>query len=274
VRTLPYAINFIGPAALIVYTWLPVNAYLFNAGITQTQMVPAQSRSGGMMLQSFDNCLSMIVAGNDAGAAQARFEEVLSKAAEVENPPEVQIKKVVGVQLMDQLFTETGPEALDLAKIREQWLKGTLEQAADEFEQGYWINANEAVPPETGKLTLEDLERCVPDDLKTGLNWSREKQFFYLLTVLARWAAPPVDEPEEFEPDEERPHEEDQTSQTAAHLEASILALPEMRDKDAAVIIRAHNSVVAAWLWRKFAWEQTELALNEIHITPLCDMIL
>jgi hypothetical protein len=45
-----------------------------------------------------------------------------------------------------------------------------------------------------------------------------------------------------------------------------------MRDKEAAALVQARNSVVAAWLWRKFAAD-TKFAPNEISINPCCAFI-
>jgi hypothetical protein len=45
-----------------------------------------------------------------------------------------------------------------------------------------------------------------------------------------------------------------------------------MRDKEAAALVEARNSVVAVWLWRKFA-ANTRLAPNEIQIDPCCSFI-
>ena len=55
-------------------------------------------------------------------------------------------------------------------------------------------------------------------------------------------------------------------------LDGFVAALPEMRDKEAAALVEARNSVIAAWLWRKFA-ANTRLASNEIQIDPCCAFI-
>jgi hypothetical protein len=55
-------------------------------------------------------------------------------------------------------------------------------------------------------------------------------------------------------------------------LDQSVTELPEMRDKEAAALIEARNSVVAAWLWRKYAAD-TRLAGNDILITPCCAIV-
>jgi hypothetical protein len=45
-----------------------------------------------------------------------------------------------------------------------------------------------------------------------------------------------------------------------------------MRDKEAAALVEARNSVVAAWLWRQFA-ANTPLASNEILVNPCCAIL-
>jgi hypothetical protein len=55
-------------------------------------------------------------------------------------------------------------------------------------------------------------------------------------------------------------------------LDGFVATLPEMRDKEAAGLVEARNSVVAAWLWRKYAVD-TRLAVNEIKIDPCCSFI-
>jgi hypothetical protein len=52
-------------------------------------------------------------------------------------------------------------------------------------------------------------------------------------------------------------------------LDDAVASLPEMREKEAAALVEAPNSVVAAWLWRKFAAD-TRLASNEILVNPCC----
>jgi hypothetical protein len=44
---------------------------------------------------------------------------------------------------------------------------------------------------------------------------------------------------------------------------------PQALDKEAAALIQARNSVVAAWLWRRYA-ANTRLAANAIRIDPWC----
>ena len=52
-------------------------------------------------------------------------------------------------------------------------------------------------------------------------------------------------------------------------LDEAVTPVPEMKEKEAAALVEARNSVVAAWLWRKFA-ATTHLAENEIVLNPCC----
>jgi hypothetical protein len=120
---------------------------------------------------------------------------------------------------------------------------------------------------------MESLKRDLPEDIRSGLNWSPDNQFLFLVSILS----PPTRGPEptdEVEPEEQSPDEGEDENRGAAKvaLEGVIATLPEMREKEAAALIEARNSVVAGWLWRKFAAD-TRLASNEIHISPCCRLI-
>jgi hypothetical protein len=67
-------------------------------------------------------------------------------------------------------------------------------------------------------------------------------------------------------------HDDENPDDQKPDLDGFVAALPEMRDKEAAALVEARNSVVAAWLWRKFA-AGTRLAPNEIQIDPCCTFI-
>jgi hypothetical protein len=74
------------------------------------------------------------------------------------------------------------------------------------------------------------------------------------------------DTPDHDDADDENENEE------KPELDGFVATLTEMRDKEAAALIQARNSVVAAWLWRKYA-ANTRLAPNEIQITPCCSFV-
>src|SRR2546423_3737325 len=137
--------------------------YLFTAGVTSTQMRPAQTLRGGKSLQSWDSCTSAIVYGDDLVRAQKTFEDWCKGPAEGEDPVQTEIKKIVAVQLVEQLLTEPGGEELDWTDISERafGLVSPIEtEAAEEsttgdMAEGYWVDINQVVRPESACLDME-----------------------------------------------------------------------------------------------------------------------
>jgi hypothetical protein len=251
---------------------ITMNGYLFTAGITQSQVRPVSGRGGQLVerLQTWDSCVSAIVYGGDTEQAQRRFEAWCRLIPDGASPVEMDFKRVVAAQFVDELLTEPGGKPLDWPHISQQ--VGDLLQATpvDDFEQGYWVDINQAVPPGKISFDIESLKRDLPEDIRSGLNWSPDKKFFFLVSVLTPRpaAAFPADE---LETASSTPDDENE-AQATQDLDGFVATLPEMRDKEAAALVEARNSVVAAWLWRKFA-AGTRLAVNEIQITPCCSFI-
>jgi hypothetical protein len=238
-----------------------MNGYLFIAGVTQAQVCPTPGRGGQAVntLQVWDGCTSAIVYGGDPEQAQKRFEDWCHPPADREPLTEVTIKKIVAAQFVDQLLTETGGKPLDWPQVAQQVNDLLQATAMDDFEQGYWVDIHQAVPPEKISDDAESLKRDLPEDIRSGLNWSPDKKFFFLVSVFSPRPAPimPAAENEaEAQPD----------------LDGFVTTLPELRDKEAAALVAARNSVVAAWLWRKYAAD-TRLAANEIKIDPCCTFV-
>lgn len=244
-----------------------MNAYLFTAGLTQSQVCPTPGRGGQMVdsIQIWDSCVSAVIYGGDPEQAQKRFESWCRLTPEGQNTVETEIKKVVTARFVDQLLTEFGGNPLDWPRISQQ-VNDTLQATAvDNFEQGYWVDINQAVPP--GKISFDvgSLKRDLPEDIRSGLNWSEDKKFFFLVSVLSPRPSPVI--PDDLESDDENEDNDDKLE-----LDGFVATLTEMRDKEAAALIQARNSVVAAWLWRKYA-ANTPLAPNEIQITPCCSFV-
>jgi len=249
-----------------------MNGYLFSAGITQSQVRPVSGRGGQLVerLQTWDSCVSAIAYGGDTEQAQKRFEAWCRLIPDGANPVEMDFKRIVAAQFVDELLAESGGRPLDWPQISQQ--VGDLLQATpvDDFEQGYWVEINQAVPPGKISFDIESLKRDLPEDIRSGLNWSPDKQFFFLVSVLTPRPSPafPADE---LEAAASAPDAENEAEATP-DLDGFVATLPEMRDKEAAALVEARNSVVAAWLWRKFA-AGTRLAANEIQIAPCCSFI-
>lgn len=253
-----------------------MNAYLFTAGLTQSQFRPTPSRGGQMVdrPQTRDSCVSAVIYGGDPEQAQKRFEAWCRLTPEGENPVETEIKKIVAAQFVDQLLTESGGKPLDWPRISQEVNDILQATPVDDFEQGYWVDINQAVPPGKTSFDVGSLKRDLPEDIRSGLNWSPDKQFFFLLSVLSSRPAPtiPADDLESDTPDHDDSYDENEDNDEKPDLDENVAALPEMRDKEAVALIQACNSVVAAWLWRKYAAD-TRLAPNEIQITPCCSFV-
>jgi len=254
---------------------MTMNGYLFTAGLTQTQVRPTPGRGGLMVdsIRNWDSCISAIIYGGDAQQAQKRFETWCRRTPEGENPVETEIKKVVAAQFVDELLTESGGKPLDWPEISRQVNELLQATPADDFEQGYWVNTEQAVPPGKISFDIESLKKGLPEDIRSGLNWSPDKKFFFLLSVLTPRPSPaiPADEFEANAPDPDHADDENEDEEKP-ELDGFVATLPEMRDKEAAALVEARNSVVAAWLWRKFA-ANTRLAPYEIQIDPCCSFI-
>ena len=248
-----------------------MNAYLFSAGYTTTQVCPTPGRGGQMVdqLRTWDSCASGIIYGGNAEQAQKRFEDWMSPAPDAEHPAQLAIKRIVVAQFVDQLLTESGGQPLDWPQVAQQITDLVENTAENDFEQGYWVDISQIVPPGKVSSDIEALKRDLPEDIRSGLNWSPDRQFFFLVSILSPLPMPatPADEPDHYI----SPAEENDADQQP-ELEEFVSTLPEMRDKEAAALVYARNSVVAAWLWRKYAAD-TQLALNEIYITPCWSLI-
>jgi hypothetical protein len=247
-----------------------MNGYLFTTNTTRMQLRVTTARYGqAERVQTWNSCDSLILCADTSEAAQKRFEEWLSTCPEGENPVEVRINRIVAAQFFEQQLTETGPVPIDWPEIAKQARSDVESTPVDDFEQGYWVDVNAVLRPAPD---LDTLRLELPEDISSGLNWSPEKQFFFLLSVLGPPSPPPAEsatEPEAGDaPDSSESSEENPGEFPISQVEQS-QDFPEMADKEAAVLIRARNSVVAAWLWRKFSVD-TPLLANQIRIDPLC----
>ena len=219
-------------------------------------------------LQVWDSCVSAIVYGGNPEQAQERFEAWCHPPQEGEHPAMVTIKKIVAGQFVDQLLTEAGGQPLDW---KEMWQRicGVMEAtpANDDYEEGYWVDISQVMPPGKISADIESLQRELPEDIRSGLNWSPDKKFLYCVSVLT--ASPVTVLPgDNLEADTANLDDQSEAGETP-DLDGFVSALPDMREKEATALVEARNSVVAAWLWRKYAAD-TRLAANEIHVANPC----
>jgi hypothetical protein len=241
-----------------------MNAYLFSAGVGKSQYNPTRG------LLTWDSCESAILFGGDAEQAQKKFEAWCRLSPEGENPVETVVKRIVAAQFVEQLLTESGGRPLDWREMARQVVETVSATAVDDFEPGYWVDVNQAVPPGKISFDVDALKRDLPEDIRSGLNWSPTKSFLFLVSVLSP-PPPPTEPADEFGPSESQNDEdaEGTAGDGQPELDEVMASLPELRPKEAAALVEARNSVVAGWLWRKFAAD-SRLAANEIQVGQCC----
>jgi hypothetical protein len=103
------------------------------------------------------------------------------------------------------------------------------------------------------------------------LNWSVERQFFFVLSVLS---PPSTHAIPDLVAESDSTDADDAPDKSPIETEIPDFdsTLPELAYKEIAALVQARNSVVAAWLWRKFAAD-TQYASNDIEIGPWCGLI-
>lgn len=248
---------------------MPMNAFLFTAITTVSQLRPAPGRQGpgAESFQVWDGCTGLSVLAGDAAEANQQFEAWLNMQPEGEHPRTVEIHKIAAAQYVDQLLTEAGGVPLDWSQLRVQAQAQIQATQVDDFEQGYWVEVDEVVRPGPLSPDITALQQSLPDDIRTGLNWSADKQFLFMVCVFS--GPPPLadgnEPPEAPEPTEFA--DEAIGATDPEELQRLLAQYPQGADKEAAALIQARNSVVAAWLWRRYAAD-TRLAANRIHLDP------
>ncbi len=237
-----------------------MNGYFFTASATRSQIHEGEVGLGRT------GCQSLIVCAGSAEEAQKRFEQWLGAQPEGESPVRTQIHKIVAAQFIDQLLTEKETVPIDWPQIARQAQLDLESIPVDDFEQGYWVDVNAVIGP---SLNLEALREDLPDEVRSGLNWAEDKQSFFLLSVLSPPPPPPPEPGEDQEAGaaEASPTAGETAAGSAFGLDESEADFPELAAKEAAALIRARNSAVAAWLWRKYAAD-TPFAGNQIRIDP------
>ena len=185
------------------------------------------------------------------------------------SPIQTQIIKIATAQFVDQLLTETASVPIDWGQVADQAQKDLQAVPGDDFEQGYWVDVNAAVVQPNPNI--EALRQDLPEEIRSSLNWAEDKQFFFILSVVSPPSPGIADEMEADAPKDEPPTEDTEAGIAfdPVTLQADFL---ELVDKEAAALIRARNSVVAAWLWRKCA-ASTSLAGHQIRIDPWCGVL-
>jgi hypothetical protein len=250
-----------------------VRAYLFSAGVSfsRTRKAFGSEPLAGQIgiinqIQTWDRSIDSIVAAGTTDEAQDRFQAWLATGRD--DAAEAVIKKTVITEFLNQLLSESGEKSIDWRCVCRQAAAQLAATPADDDEQGYWVEINDIVAPIRVAATAEELRAELPEDVRDGLNWSPDKLFLFILSVLGAPAA--RDGNQSPGPLCDDAGEED----GAAGVAASDFEMhfPELTERQSAVLVEARNSVVAAWLWRRFAAAST-LAGNPIQLIPWCGAI-
>lgn len=218
--------------------------------------------------QIADGCVNVILYGGGKEEAMASFEEQLLAPNRSENPATIKIEKIICAPVFDQLFTETRSIPINWPEICQE--AETILQATqpDDLAQGYWVDCDQVVPSSELSANLDSLKRELPEDICSNLNWSGDKTYFFLVSVIT---TPPQSvglyEDQVNQQIEGAANEDELTELDVEPQRVS--PFPELVDKDLVVLIQARNSVIAAWLWRQHAIS-TPMATNRIRIDPWC----
>lgn len=238
------------------------NAYYVTAIYTCAQVQETGPHQDSIHV--WDASSDAIVFSPSPSDAQQLFERELNKQPEGENPREVTVKKVSVAPIVEQLLTESGNFPLNWPTVLEKADSVLQSTPADDFEQGYWVDVDQVVRSNKLSFSVGTLESDVPEDVRSGLNWSSDKQFFFFLKVLPVPAPPPIPAYEQAV-DEVVGERSEEPSQT--EIDEMNVIMPET-----VAVIQSRNSVAAAWLWRRFA-ANTKWNTNAIRITSLCGTI-
>jgi hypothetical protein len=217
-----------------------------------------------------NSCLSLITYGSSLESANAHFAQWLLASHQHEDPVPAKIEQVVVAPVLEQLLTEEGPFPIDWVQVCEEAARTSDADAEEVFEQGHWADCDALVRPDNLSPDINSLREALPDDISSGLNWSGEKQYIFLVSVLSQ-PQPPAESEDLEDPDlaEEDPDGQEGEDLTAFRLNDRAVAFPELAAKDAAFVVRARNSTVAAWLYRKHT-AATLLARNRIRVGHWC----
>jgi hypothetical protein len=245
-------------------------AYFLTAAARCAKVSRVTARTGWAdSIQVWDACIPKIVFGNSPEDAKTRFETSLQRSAEGEEPREIIIRKITQTPVVDRLLTESASSPIDWPSVLKQFIASLEATPEDDFEQGYWVDVHQVVRADKLSFSVGTLESEVPEDIRSGLNWSGNKQFFFLFSILAP-PPPPPNPDAEFEKERSElvePVRDDAEPPKEISPEELYATFPDACNKEAVVLVQARNSVVAAWLWRRYA-VNTPFSANRIRIEP------
>lgn len=211
-----------------------------------------------------DSCSSVIVQGADREECVRVFEAGLTGEATGEESAPTKVERTVVAPVLDVMLTEGGAAPLDWAELNREAMESAQASEVDDFGPGYWVDANDCVPSGAVSADVESLRRGLPEEVSSGLDWGTGRMHLFLLSVLC----PPKEPVDPYAEGGEEMAGED----GAVALEQRAAQFPDLAEKELAVVIRARNAVVAAWLWRRHA-EGTEWEGKAIRVGGWCEVM-
>jgi len=96
----------------------------------------------------------------------------------------ITINNVAASQFIGQLFSETGTLPLDWETICYDAAARLEATPQGDEEQGLWADVNHLVPNNAIPSSIDELKASLPEEDRSGLNWSPEKTFFFIVIAL------------------------------------------------------------------------------------------
>lgn len=232
-----------------------MNAYLLIACVSQVDPHTGMLR---------DWCVSMIIYDANETEARAWFESsvVRTYTNELAGPP--RIEKIVSAPVVSDLITESGVVPIQWPQLVEEVFASAQAMEGLLHELGYWVDCNQAVSPRNLSPDAEALRNHLPADIRDSVNWEADRCSYFLVSSLKFPPAPPSQAELDAAAEEigdDRESEDDDSLVTSRQMPA----FPELAEKELVGVVKARNSVVAAWLWRRHL-QATPLAGNPIRI--------
>lgn len=206
--------------------------------------------------------------GLEREAAWKHYEECLLAVGDGEPSAPRKIRKVACAPVLDKVLTESGSVPLDWDLVGREVVQALEDGPLDQSERGYWLDCDQCLDPEKLPTTLDSLRRELPDEIISELNWKADRNYVFIVQVLSL-----PEQNSEIAEDEgdRRPESGVRTEEDSAAADEENddgeAPPPDLGEKELVVVVRARNSIAAAWVWERQA-QGTKLAHNKIKVGP------
>lgn len=250
-----------------------MKGYFISANVSYAQMRLTNVGRGQTTERPriWSRTVSMAVCAHSEESAQKQFGDYVRSQPKGENPREAKIHDLAAAEFIPELLTETGGFPLDWPQISQQ-MRTDAESATGEYleQGGYWLDEASLNNISGSYPSWEGLRHTLPEDIRSGLNWSDQKQFFFLFCV-QRLASLEGETVDNRLPNIENGIGNDSGSADGTPVPTEFgrnfisTDCPSRPSVQSAVLVRARNAAVGAWLWRRHA-SNSKLTENRIVI--------